>query len=62
MNQLFEQMILSQLRRNPNYAAVEEMIQQAGGNPETAFLQEAQKRGVDPQQILERVKSMINLS
>lgn len=59
MNQLFNQILQSQLKQNPNYDKVQQMIQEAGGDPRKAAMEEAKRQGVDINGVLERAKSMM---
>lgn len=50
-------MMLSQIAsRNPQAKQVIDMIQQSGKNPQDLFYGECQRKGVDPQQILNMFK------
>ena len=44
---------------SPEMQEVSNLIQQNGGNAQQAFYAEAQRRGVDPTQILQQAKSMM---
>ena len=44
------------LKRHPAYPQVEQTIQQYGGDARAAFYAEAQRRGIDPNQILELLR------
>lgn len=44
---------------SPEMQEVSNLIQQNGGNAQQAFYAEAQRRGVDPAQILQQAKSMM---
>ena len=46
-------------QNNPQMKQVMDYINSCGGNPEQAFYQLAKERGVDPQQILDQVKSIM---
>lgn len=49
--------MLQQLaQNNPNVANALNLVRQYGGNPQTAFYEEAKRRGVDPNQILGMLK------
>lgn len=51
------QMMLQQmLGQNPNYARAQQLIQQAGGDPQKAFYDLANQMGVDPNEILSALK------
>ena len=44
------------LQNNPKMKEVNNMIQQAGGDPKKAFYQKAQEMGVDPNEILNQLR------
>ena len=51
------QMMLNQmLSQNPNYQQVQQIIQQYGGDPKQAFYGMCQQMGVDPNEILNKLK------
>ena len=51
------QLALNQLiMSNPQMRQVMDIIQKYGGDPMTAFLKEAEARGVDPQEIMNMMK------
>ena len=51
------QMMLNQmLSNNPNYAQVQQIIQQHGGDPKQAFYSMCNQMGVDPNEILNALK------
>lgn len=45
---------------NPNLQPAVEAINNSGGNLETAFYQLASQRGIEPNALLNQVKSMMN--
>ena len=45
-------MIQQLAQNNPNVANALNLVRQYGGNPQTAFYEEAKRRGIDPNQIL----------
>jgi len=50
-------MMLQQLAQtNPNVASAFNLIQRYGGNPQTAFYEEARRRGIDPNQIISMLR------
>ena len=51
-----QMMINQMLSQNPNYAQVQQIIQQYGGDPKQAFYGMCQQMGVDPQEILKQLK------
>ena len=51
-----QMMINQMLSQNPNYAQVQQIIQQYGGDPKQAFYGMCQQMGVDPQEILNQLK------
>ena len=51
-----QMMINQMLSSNPNYAQVQQIIQQYGGDPKQAFYGMCQQMGVDPQEILNQLK------
>ena len=51
------QMMMNQLmQNNPMYSQVQQVIQQNGGDPKTAFYSLCNQMGVDPNQILNSLK------
>lgn len=61
MNQLYSQIIQNQLRQNPNYEKVQQMIKAAGGDPQKAAIEEAKRLGVDINSVLAQAKNMMNM-
>ena len=52
--------MLNQLAQtNPQIRSVQQFISQNGGDPKTAFYNLAKQQGVDPEQILNQVRSMM---
>lgn len=49
-------MIGQMLSSNPNYAQVQQIIQQYGGDPKQAFYGMCEQMGVDPNEILNQLK------
>ena len=48
------QLALTQMMQsNPQFRQVSQLIQQAGGDPQKAFYELAQKQGIDPNQIMQ---------
>lgn len=46
----------TQMKNNPQYKQVLDLIEQNGGDAKTAFYNECQKRGVNPDSILQQVR------
>lgn len=51
-----QQAFLQMLQGNPNVKAMMDVVKQYGGDPQKAFYAEAQKKGVDPEQILSMLR------
>ena len=49
-------MISQMMVQNPQMQQVMQIVQQHGGDPMAAFRAEAEKRGMDPQEILDMLK------
>ena len=49
-------MLNQMLSQNPNYQQVQQIIQQYGGDPKQAFYGMCQQMGVDPNEILNKLK------
>lgn len=56
MSQNPQAMINQMMMNNPQMQQVMQIVQQHGGDPMKAFYAEAEKRGVDPQEIMEMLK------
>ena len=52
-------MINQMAQMNPQIRQVQQFIAQSGGDPKTAFYNLARQQGVDPEQILNQVRSLM---
>ena len=51
-----QQAFIQMLQGNPNVKAVMDVVNQHGGDPQKAFYAEANRRGVDPEQVLSMLR------
>lgn len=49
-------MMQSLMSQNPQMKQIVDMVNQSGGDPQKLFYEEAKKRGIDPNQILDMFK------
>lgn len=56
MSQNPQAMMRQMMASNPKMQQVMQIVQQHGGDPMTAFREEAKRRGVDPEEILEMIR------
>ena len=49
-------MLQSMVQNNPQMQQVMNIVNQAGGDPKTAFYKMAEEKGVDPEQILSMLR------
>lgn len=49
--------VRQQVKANPQYQQLVDVIDQNGGDPKTAFYAECEKRGANPDQILNQVRN-----
>lgn len=51
-----QQTFMRMLQGNPNVKAVMDIVNQHGGDPQRAFYAEAERRGIDPEQVLSMLR------